>query len=639
MADVDPFDMALAGLKRVMVDLDGDGRPDAVTTVDVRGEMGRLDAIDRPTGLPDYLRQGIRDVQTQQGAFDLPDSARGVHPLLGGIGEAAQFGAEMTGIPGMVRGAGNIRQGVSDGSAARTAFGAGQAALGAMPMASAVRPVANALFASAPRTVATVGGPMAAMLPFQASEARAASTDKANAAVAKSPDVQRLRDELRQLNQRRIDIQTQGIPGQKAASADASRARMDAALGEQIKAVEAALGQTETRERESYTQNAPFREKYPEAVPAIMAAGGTMAFGLPFGNALKGRMADAFRANRLGSEADDIVRQAGMTGPNAAPVADLAVRQGRLEQSAKAFNDRTQGAIPATINGLGAAGGIGLSGFALAEASAVPEQLDFMLNPPGHPARETASNLFRDPNYYKDRLAPFFGGAGLGVTGKKLASTITPGGGLDQARIDAAANIGTPEMVDRMNRITQHRQWVQNPPALANGAGGGALPPGGPGAGGAAPQRGLPPPPVPGQNPGPVGATYEQAGAHGQIARQYLDELLTANERSRIPLTSNPNITEIVARNLEARYAAAGVPMPNPEALRQRAQQTVDELTQVDRMLRSTGQGHTSTAPSRREGILKTIQGNPGMLSVPFASGAGGAALNALGPRPEDSAY
>lgn len=636
MADVDPFDEALMGIRRIMIDLDGDGIPDAVTTMDVRNEMGRIGAANRPTGLPEYLQQGQRDAQLEQGAYAEPYRANKLHPLLGVLGEAAQFSAEMTGIPGMVRGAENIRQGVGEGSMTRTAMGAGQAALGALPIASASRPVANALFADAPRAMATVGAPMAAMLPFQMGEAQASGASKANAAVGSDPEVVRLRNELKALNQRRLDVQATSIKGQKAASADASRSRMDAAIADQIKATESLLTQAEGRARTSYTQNAPFREKYPEAVPAIMAAGGAMAFGMPFAGAFKNRVSDAFRAGRLGREADDIVQQANVTGPGAVPVAELATRQARLEQSASAFSDAKNGFIPGASSALNTAGSIGMSGLTMAEASALPEQLDYMLYPPGHPARETATQLFRNPDYYKDRLAPFVGGAGLGLTGKKMANMLTPGAALDQPRIDAAVNLGTPQMLDRMNRISQHRQWVQNPPRVANPGAGAALPPAGPPGGNAGPQRGLPPPPAPGPGSPLAGAAYEQAGAHGQIARQYLDELLTLNQGSKSRLTNNPNLTEIVARNLEARYASAGVPMPDPAALRVRAEQTVDALRRADSIAR-TGRRGTMTAPALRDDVLGMIQGNPGMLSLPIASGMGGNVLNALAPRPDNA--
>lgn len=638
MADVDPFDEALMGIRRVLVDLDGDGRPDAVTTVDIRGEMGRVGAASRQTGLPAYLQQGLSDAQLERGAYAEPYRANKLHPLLGGLGEAAQFGAEMTGIPGVARGASNIRQGISESDMSRTAMGAGQAALGVLPVASMARPVANALFSDAPKTAATVGAPMAAMLPFQMGEARAQSANKANAAVDGDTEVQRLRDELRVLTQRRLDIQTTGIKGQKAASADASRARMDAAIAEQIKAKETEYIQAQDRARTSYAQNAPFREKFPEAVPAIMAAGGAVAFGMPFAGALKNRASDAFRASSLGREADDIVLRANAAGPSATSAAQLATRQARLEQSANAFNDARTGFIPGASGALNTAGSIGMSGLTMAEASALPEQLDYMLNPPGHPARETATQLFRDPEYYKDRLAPFVGGAGLGLTGKKAANLLTPGAALDQARIDAAVNLGTPQMLERINRINQHRQWVQSPPPIANPGAGGALPPVAPPGGGATPQRGLPPPPAPAPVGGQTAGLYDQTGAHGQIARQYLDELLTTNERSRVALTSNPNLTEIVARNLEARYASANVPMPHPQELRMRAEQTVDALRRADAMVHAANRGRVH-APAMRDNVLGMIQGNPGMLSpLPIAAGLGGNVLNALSPRP-DNAY
>lgn len=632
MADVDPFDEALTGIRRVLVDLDGDGRPDAVTTMDVRNEMGRIGVANRPTGLPEFLQQGQRDAQLEQGGYAEPYRANRLHPMLGGLGEAAQFGAEMTGVPGMVRGAGNIRQGIGEGSMSRTAMGAGQAVLGALPIASMARPVANAFFADTPRAVATVGAPMAAMLPFQMGEARAQSTTKANVAVGSDTEVQRLRNELRNLNQRRLDVQTTGIKGQKAASADASRSRMDAAIAEQIKVAETALAQAEDRARTSYTQNAPFREKFPEAVPAIMAAGGAMAFGMPFAGAFKNRVSDAFRAGRLGREADDIVQQANATGPGAAPVVELATRQSRLEQSAGAFNDARSGFIPGASSALNTAGSIGMSGLTMAEASALPEQLDYMLNPPGHPAREAATQLFRDSEYYKDRLAPFVGGFGLGLTGKKMANLLTPGAVLDQPRIDAAINLGTPQMLDRMNRISQHRQWIQSPPPPTTVAIGGGLPPVGPTVAGGGPQRGLPPPPTPAPAGGQSAGLYEQSGAHGAVARQYLDELLTANERSRVPLTGNANLPEMIARNLEARYATAGLSMPHPQELRVRVEQTIEALRRADAMARSGNRG-TMTAPALRNDVLGMIQGNPGMLSVPMATGFGGGVLNALAPR------
>ena len=630
----DPFDEALAGLRQIIVDIDGDGRPDVVTTADALQRMNRPS-----TALPSYLQGQINDVQNRQGLFTDENTAGPGRAVMAGLGDAIGFAGEMTGVPSMVRGARNIRQGVSEGSGMRTAAGVGEAAIGALPMAAAARPVANALFASAPRAMATLGVPMAATLPLQMSEAQAASGAKADTAVSADAEVQRLRQELNSLNQRRLGIQTTNIKGQSAASADASRARMDTAIGDQIRMTQEALTQAESRARESYTQSAPFREKYPEAVPAIMAAGGTLAFGMPFAGTMKNRLADASRSYRLGREADDIVRQANLTGPEAIPVAELATRQARLEQSSNALSRASSGVVPATTNALAQAGSVGMSGLTMAEASALPEQLDYMLNPPGHPARETASKLFRDPGYYQDRAAPFVGGMGLGLMGKKTANMLAPGGGVDQARIDAALELGTPQMLDRMGRLSQHREWMRTPPgpagpALPGPSGGLQALPGGGAAGGGG---GTPQIPGPRQMPSPGSAHYDQAGAHGAVARQYLDELLTANQRSRHSLANNPNLVETVARNLEARFHVAGLPPVRPEALRELTGASVAALRRMDATARAGGRG-TVTAPALRDSVMTNIQGNPGMLSLPIAAGMSGEVFNALAPRP-DSAY
>jgi len=111
--------------------------------------------------------------------------------------------------------------------------------------------------------------------------------------------------------------------------------------------------------------------------------------------------------------------------------------------------------------------GAGLSGAMQYEASAIPEQIDALAFPPGHPTREKARAEFVNPDYYKSRVLPaIFTGLATAGIGHELGTLVTP-----RARVPETArtiiNRGSQQSIDDLEKIARYRQAVE----AAKGAG------------------------------------------------------------------------------------------------------------------------------------------------------------------------
>lgn len=106
--------------------------------------------------VPDYLLGQQRDAMADRVARSEVEGPYEPTPMP----TALQVGAELTGLPSIVRGAGAIKQGYDEGSPLKAGMGAIEAGGGLLPGMSVMRgaaPVTQALFGSIPRAGATMG--------------------------------------------------------------------------------------------------------------------------------------------------------------------------------------------------------------------------------------------------------------------------------------------------------------------------------------------------------------------------------------------------------------------------------------------------------------------------------------------------
>lgn len=293
----------------------------------------------------------------------------------------AAGGAELTGIPSIMRGADNVSRGWNESDPWRMAGGAGQVALGAVPGLTVARaPAAAMLAGTMPRAAATGA---AASVPLGVSDAHAASGAGIAKAFDGDPEVQRIRQEIAAKEADRTRIATQPVRGMSAASADKARATASAQIDGDIARLNEQLGKVQQRVESEYRSNAPFRERYPGAAEALFAGGLGIAGGMPFADTMKRRVAD-FAFNR--------------------PAPTMAAEAGHFGKSA-------------------AAGSL-----AVFEGSGLPEQIDALSFSPGHPTREKARAELTSPDYYASRIpAAVLSGATGTLLGTEAAKLITPG--------------------------------------------------------------------------------------------------------------------------------------------------------------------------------------------------------------------
>ena len=126
---MDEFNAQLAGLRQAMVDLDGDGVPDAPQNAMM---------TDRPNKRQIRQRAALFESMDPMTASQIESSRRAVADALfqQQAPAVAQGAFELTGLPTMARGVADIDQGIQTGNIAQGAAGVGQLALGALPFGS-----------------------------------------------------------------------------------------------------------------------------------------------------------------------------------------------------------------------------------------------------------------------------------------------------------------------------------------------------------------------------------------------------------------------------------------------------------------------------------------------------------------------
>jgi hypothetical protein len=594
------------------------------------GHIPQAGELDQP--LPEPQEAPQQDMGQSAMPFEGNNLPQGSVDWQGGqrfAKDVGGFAAEMTGVPSIVRGAGDIGKGYSEGDPLRAAAGAGQVALGALPGGTLLR---GAM--SAGKTAATVGGSMLPMATADVRDARASSGDKLRTAVEADPQVQQHRGRLEQLQAEYQRILGTPIKGLGAKSADAARERMAGPLKDEIATLVGTtdkpglIKKAEDAAEKSYRDNAPFRERYPGTAEALIYGGGAAAFGLPAVNAMRRGYADRF------VHAPSIERQAGKvenalsgttTQPNAlnrmmgegATVTPPS--QAAFEMERATLRNQLaarEGREPSSVKNALASAAI------IQESRMIPEEIDALAFPPGHPARVAAEEQLRNPMYYMSGAVPsLIGGGAAAYYGNKLGGMASPAP-MATPRGEAAANLrwkGEARPVEgpgKLNRIgeaaTQRvESWLQPRSPGSPGAGtpsspGGVPPAAGTGIG---QNRLLPseptssglPVPSRGQSASPQSPKY--GDAHTTIATPLMEGYLA---KGQIPPTAQ------IRDELIAAYKQAGVAAPRQADLTKRINASRPMLEAVK-----------DAPPDVKARVLKALSENPGFLAVPAAVGLG----------------
>lgn len=493
------------------------GAPNDVTTADLIG------AIPKDRGFFNKLAQYAASLERPYFGGNTPlDYVQGFgNPLVGKFLNNAVAGTINMGASGVD----NMQRGYDEGDPLRAAGGAGQAVLASLPMMRG----AGALYSTLPRATMTTGVTTgAATIPLAISDAQAA--DRARASTVTPPD--HLSQELSGLRQgyeeaqRRYDAAND--PKRNYPSKDARRLAVEP-LAAELSTYRDKIAAAETRIRDAMQSElarmkaeAPFRERYPGAAEAIFSGGALLAGGIPFANTLKNRLGEAaegFLINRQARNVGDMLR----TGRNDARAVDgQRALQTRVNEFDGTAVDRY---VSPAIKHLG---GAALSASTMAEASSLPEQIDYIAFGPGHPTREAAADAFTKPGYYAERIGPLLMGAGLYGMGVKAGNTITPTPTYNRNLVDDVLNYGNADHLKRLQDLRQFRddaRAVRRPPpddpssGPSAGPGPGPLPP--PSAGPSA-RPNLPQTPerIPNSTTRPSYGPQEQAVARPHIASE-----------------------------------------------------------------------------------------------------------------------
>ena len=554
------------------------------------------------------------------------------------------FAAEATGVPSIVRGAGDVRRGYNEGDPLRAASGVGQIALGAFPGASTFRGGRAALAAAtetAPRAAATMGAALAPTAAADVRDARAGGAEQIRSAVEGDQRVQALRGRLEQLRGEQQRILSTPIKGLNKASADAARERMSAPLNDEIATLVGTpdkpglIKQAEDAAAQGYLSNAPFRERYPGTAEALLYGGAGLAAFLPMANTMRhqftdrlaygpqleaqaGRVENALRGsttqpgpiNRLmGGEAQTIAPNQGVFETERATLRNmLASREARE---------------PSHLGQMAAGTAI------MQEARMIPEEVDAIVFPYGHPSREAATNALLDPMYYAKGIVPsVLGGASAAHLGNKAGGMMSPRAA-DVERARAAADLrwkgearpsSEPSKMGRIGEAATQRveSWLQ--PAARSPAPGGSTPgsllgPGGtPGTGSS--QGRLPgnTPLQPGSQPPsvqPAQARPSQGSPYGPDHRSVSSTVIEGYVASG----KTPTIAQM-REDLVSAYKQSGVPAPRPADLTKRVNATHEVLKGLEKF----------PADVRRD-VLQSLMGKSGFLAVPASVGLGANAL------------
>lgn len=393
----------------------------------------------------------------------------------------AQFATELTGVPSMVRGGQRMGQAAYEGDTLGFAAGGAEAALGMVPGGAATQTGRAALapfISSVPRAMATGAVAMAPEAAFAARGARRQAEAKTEAAqpdgleamreaVRGDPNLEAL---LMQFNQKNEQASA-NVRGVNRESADKIRAQ----ASEDAKRL---WGDLLTGVDEKRKANAPFRERYPGVAEGLGYTAAGLAAAVPFANTIKTRLARSLIENpRINRAADSL--EAAFDNVRT-PTAKLAGMQDQLRRRVNDYEAATGKAATAKD----VAKNVGMGALLTYEGSSIPEQVDSLAFPPGHPVRENARQELTSPDYYEKRVpAAVASGLLTGLGGMKVGAAITPGGApRDLSRARELIDRGSPESLDRIRNLQAYRDLSRAPGGhgtTPTGGGGGGGPTGG----------------------------------------------------------------------------------------------------------------------------------------------------------------
>ena len=349
-----------------------------------------------------------RDLNYQQ-MQALADNAGAKETRSENLGSVGAIGAEITGVPAMLRGASNVARGIEERDPIRGAGGVLEGTLGALPMASIGRGAISGLAEAAMST------PMRRAGLFGAASGLTSYSDEANAAtknvashIAEDSEVKALQAE----KQKAMDAFAK-VNQQHARSGPETQRQALKPYQAELDRLNDKLEKAEDRARQQFMDQASFRDKNPGVPAAMFGAGLGLAGGIPLLKGLMERGADRV-TRRPAIESAMRTAKSALEGP--ASAAEAAAAQTILRNKL--------GAWDAAHSGLGTAGkygaAMGTGAMLGAEASQLPEQIDYISNEPGHPAREAAVKQFQNPDYWKERIGPALIGGGVGLLGAKV---------------------------------------------------------------------------------------------------------------------------------------------------------------------------------------------------------------------------
>lgn len=324
--------------------------------------------------------------------------------------------AEFSGIPSIGRGLENMQRAGSEGDVMRGLGGAGQIAMGAMPMAGMTGRGASALasmYSSVPRAAASGA---ALTLPMAYTESAEAAKAKQPAQPAPQPAAPVTDDPLTELvrgnpaleARHRLLLQKEAdakasIPGVNRASSDAIRQKASeeasAIRGELMQAIERSTAEKRAADTTEANKNKSVREIYSEYMPYVAAA--PVILGGAGGAMIKGMHNRAYNA-RTGNVSDSWQRS--IAGGDKAGA--MAAQAEMAALKAKGAG----GTLPAIAFGAGVG----------AEASLLPDELDMVRAQPGSPlAKDVWDRLTDAPGMTKRiALGALSGAAPAGASGE-----------------------------------------------------------------------------------------------------------------------------------------------------------------------------------------------------------------------------
>lgn len=374
-----------------------------------------------------------------------------------GLGSIGAIGAELTGIPGILRGGERMVR--PDADMLTRASGLGEVGLSLLPSSGVLReamPLVNAATKTAPRAAATAVG---LGIPGAFDDARAAGVSADNKlASIQPPDY--LTKELNALKTERDAVMKQynAMNQQHRLSGPETQRKALAPFETQLGILNGKVNEAEGRIRdfmEKATKEAraelPFRERHPGAAEGIATGAVALGTALPFAGAVKnqiGNRVEQALMSRAANKAADVFESD--------PV-KFTEMQRALSRRAERLDQAT--GLPQHAMDFGKAAA--LSGLMQYEAAAAPELIDALSYSPGHPTRDRALEQLSSKDYYTSRALPaLFWGLGTAGVGKELGHLLTPGAKVpENAR--AIIDRGSAQSISDLQKLGQYRQAAE----------------------------------------------------------------------------------------------------------------------------------------------------------------------------------